>query len=65
MTQLSTGDRVSVATETINDGESFNARVLYVDKTTDTVSVEPKNLDIVEMAIVGLGEVESFNTDTN
>ena len=65
MTQLSTGDSVSVTTETINEGESFNARVLNVDKTTDTVSVEPENLDVVEMAVVGISEVESFNTDTN
>lgn len=65
MTQLSYGDSVSVTTETINGGEPFDATVLSVDPQTETVSVDPDNLSVVEMAIVGFGEVESFNTDTN
>lgn len=58
MTQISYGDSVKVTTETINDGEPFEAMVLNVDKATDTVSVEPDSLDMVELAIVGCSEVD-------
>lgn len=60
MTQsFSHGDSVTVETPTINDGEPFEGTVVSVDRSTETVSVEPEALDVVELAIVGLSEVES------
>lgn len=58
MTQFEHGDTVTVETSTINGGEPFEASVVSVDKQTQTIGVEPANLDVVELAIVGFSEVE-------
>lgn len=58
MTQLSHGDEVTVTTDTINGGEPFEATVLSIDESTFTATVEPHSLDVVEMAIVGTGEID-------
>ncbi len=58
--EFSHGDSVTVETPTINSGEQFGGRVVSVDKQTDTVAVEPYNLDVVEMAVVGFDEVEAI-----
>ena len=66
MTELSLGDEVEVTTGTINDGEPFAATVLSVDESTFTATVEPHSLDVVEMAVVGKGEItETINTNRN
>lgn len=59
MTKPSYGDSVTVTTETINGGEPFDATVLSIDPKTETVGVEPSDLDVVELAIVGFSEVDA------
>jgi hypothetical protein len=58
MIEYSHGDSVTVQTDTINNGEPFDASVVHVSQSDDVVSVNPTDLDVVEMAIVGLSEVE-------
>lgn len=53
------GDSVTVQTETINDGEPFEANIVSVDNSTETYGVEPADLDIIELAIVGFNEVQA------
>jgi hypothetical protein len=58
MTDISSGDTVTVTTPTINGGDPFDGYVLSVDKKTETVGVEPDNLPYAELVFVGFSEVE-------
>lgn len=57
MSDYEIGDSLTIQSSTINGGESFEARVLDCNEKGETLTVDPTNLDTVELAIVGWSEV--------